>query len=594
MKKAISYMACSMAAMLALSACGSAASSASTVASSSDAASTESTAASEASNEPVTITFAQYSGSGDNEQYLQQMVDNYMKENPNVTIDLQTYGYDDYFTQMTAKVSGGQAPDVFELDYQNFVSYAKKGALMPLDDILTKDGIDTSIYNDMALKAFSADGVQYGVPDSFSNVVLIYNKDLFDQAGIDYPTDDWKWEDREDAVKRSLCIHNLDGTPYKIPEGHWFPGSMIPDFTNPETCITWFGKRQYLLDMGVDGFKTDGGEFVCTDAVSFYDGSTGKESRNYYPQQYTKAYTQFLGNNHVLFSRAGYMGQHTTPCHWGGDQQSTNDELRHVLSAGLSAALSGILFWGFDLAGFAGPLPTLDLYRRATMLACFTPIMQWHSEPGGGQFKELMPGGEGNNERSPWNMAAVYNSPEFVTEMRFWHWLRMNLQPYLIATAFRCAAEKVPMMRPLVYEWPQDKAARQVEDEFLLGDAILVAPLLEENQTAREVYLPEGEWYVFFTGKCYHGYQTISTTADMKFPVFIRGGYAVPLHADGMDSLGNPVSQNLNSKLILLVAGAAGKSTFTTNKSVLTCEWKNEKVRVEGTGAETVQIHHFC
>lgn len=195
MKKAISYMACSMAAMLALSACGSAASSASTVASSSDAASTESTAASEASNEPVTITFAQYSGSGDNEQYLQQMVDNYMKENPNVTIDLQTYGYDDYFTQMTAKVSGGQAPDVFELDYQNFVSYAKKGALMPLDDILTKDGIDTSIYNDMALKAFSADGVQYGVPDSFSNVVLIYNKDLFDQAGIDYPTDDWKWED---------------------------------------------------------------------------------------------------------------------------------------------------------------------------------------------------------------------------------------------------------------------------------------------------------------------------------------------------------------------------------------------------------------
>ena len=137
MKKAISYMACSMAAMLALSACGSAASSTSTVASSSDAASTESTAASEVSNEPVTITFAQYSGSGDNEQYLQQMVDNYMKENPNVTIDLQTYGYDDYFTQMTAKVSGGQAPDVFELDYQNFVSYAKKGALMPLDDILT-------------------------------------------------------------------------------------------------------------------------------------------------------------------------------------------------------------------------------------------------------------------------------------------------------------------------------------------------------------------------------------------------------------------------------------------------------------------------
>ena len=258
MKKAISYMACSMAAMLALSACGSAASSASTVASSSDAASTESTAASEASNEPVTITFAQYSGSGDNEQYLQQMVDNYMKENPNVTIDLQTYGYDDYFTQMTAKVSGGQAPDVFELDYQNFVSYAKKGALMPLDDILTKDGIDTSIYNDMALKAFSADGVQYGVPDSFSNVVLIYNKDLFDQAGIDYPTDDWKWEDAMAAAEKIRALgDNIYGYYHPISFNEFYKtvkqngGSLFnDDFTEftmdtPENIET----LQYMVDM---------------------------------------------------------------------------------------------------------------------------------------------------------------------------------------------------------------------------------------------------------------------------------------------------------------------------------------------------------
>ena len=258
MKKAISYMACSMAAMLALSACGSAASSTSTVASSSDAASTESTAASEASNEPVTISFAQYSVSGDNEQYLQQMVDNYMKENPNVTIDLQTYGYDDYFTQMTAKVSGGQAPDVFELDYQNFVSSAKKGALMPLDDILTKDGIDTSIYNDMALKAFSADGVQYGVPDSFSNVVLIYNKDLFDQAGIDYPTDDWKWEDAMAAAEKLRALgDNIFGYYHPISFNEFYKtvkqngGSLFNDdfseFTmdTPENIET----LQYMVDM---------------------------------------------------------------------------------------------------------------------------------------------------------------------------------------------------------------------------------------------------------------------------------------------------------------------------------------------------------
>lgn len=396
-----------------------------------------------------------------------------------------------------------------------------------------------------------------------------------------------------DAVKRSLCVHNTEGLPYEIPQGHWFAGSMIPDFTNPETYKTWFAKRQYLLDMGVDGFKTDGGEFICTDEVAFYDGSTGRQSQNYYPQQYTSAYTKFLGNNHVLFSRAGYLGQHTTPCHWAGDQQSTNDELKHVLAAGLSAALSGIIFWGFDLAGFAGPLPTLDLYRRATMLACFSPIMQWHSEPDGGQFKELMPGGEGNNERSPWNMAATYNAPQFMTEMRFWHWLRVNLQVYLVNVAKDCVKDNKPMIRPLVYYWPDDINAVQNEDEFLLGDALLVAPLLEEKSLVRDVYLPEGEWYSFFTGKCYQGCQTISTTVDMKFPVFIRNGYAIPLYADGVDSLGKPISQSSNSKLILLIAGAIGKSAFTINESNITCEWKNEDVNVTGISPSDVQICRF-
>ena len=94
--------------------------------------------------------------------------------------------------------------------------------------------------------------------------LVLWQVPVYKQQGDDEIRNHQNDLDREDAVKRSLCIHDLDGTPYKIPEGHWFPGSMIPDFTNPETCKTWFGKRQYLLDMGVDGFKTDGGEFVCT------------------------------------------------------------------------------------------------------------------------------------------------------------------------------------------------------------------------------------------------------------------------------------------------------------------------------------------
>ena len=164
-----------------------------------------------ASNEPITITFDQFSGSGDNEQFLKKMIENYEKDNPNVKIKMQSYGYNDYFTQLTTKVAGGKAADVFELNYENFVSYAKKGALMPIDDIIKSNNIDTSIYNQPALKAFNADGKQYGVPNSFSTVLLIYNKDLFDKAKVDYPTDDWTWNDAMNAAKK---IRALDKNTY--------------------------------------------------------------------------------------------------------------------------------------------------------------------------------------------------------------------------------------------------------------------------------------------------------------------------------------------------------------------------------------------
>lgn len=331
---------------------------------------------------------------------------------------------------------------------------------------------------------------------------------------------DWK-----EAIDKGFCVHLSDGTPYHIPEGKWFHGSMVPDFSNPAARESWFGKRQYLLDMGIDGIKTDGGEFIHSPYAHFFDGSSGQEGVNRYPRDYTESYRDFIGSERVLFSRAGFSGQHTVPCHWGGDQQSQNRELASVLKAGLSAAASGILFWGFDIAGFAGPLPSLDLYRRATQLACFCPIMQWHSEPDGGQFRELMPGAEGNNERSPWNMAQIYNEPEFLDEMRYWHKLHEQLRPYLWETAKRCVKESKPILRPLVYEWPEDSNVLYCQDEYLLGNDLLVAPLLEENAHSREVYLPQGTWTDFFSGKIYTGSQTIIIDAGDKLPVFTRNGF---------------------------------------------------------------------
>lgn len=333
--------------------------------------------------------------------------------------------------------------------------------------------------------------------------------------------------DKEYAVGERYCVMNRDGTPYEIPEGNWFAGALIPDFTKEETRKFWFDRRRYLLDMGVDGFKTDGGEFIYREDIVFGNGETGRQGKNGYCQDYIDAYRDFVGKERVLFSRAGYTGAAKTPIHWAGDHQSTNEELRSVLTAGLSAAMSGILFWSFDIGGFAGRLPDPELYLRSTKLACFSPIMQWHSEPEGGQFREIMPGISGNNERSPWNIAKVYGRPDLLEEIRYWHVLRMELLPYLYETAKECVAMDKPMMRPLFYAFLGDERCLGVTDEYMFGERLLVAPLLETGQRTREFYLPPGTWYGFFTGKIYEGGRVYHSDGAEKFPVYVRGESSV-------------------------------------------------------------------
>ena len=339
--------------------------------------------------------------------------------------------------------------------------------------------------------------------------------------------------DKEYAIEHGLIVLNKDGTPYEIPEGNWFEGSYIPDFTNEKTREFWFRKRQYLTDMGVDGFKTDGGEFIYSSDVTFSDGTDGEEGKNQYCQDYINAYSHFITEDQVLFSRAGYAGASGTPILWAGDHQSTNDELKNALRAALSSAMSGILFWSFDIGGFAGPLPSLDLYRRSTQMAVFTPVMQWHSEPDGGQFRELMPGADGNNERSPWNVAMAYNKPEFIEEMRYWHMLREALIPYIYESAQTAVRASRPMMRPLVFDYQTDRTVADIEDEYLFGDSLLVAPFMEEDQISRRVYLPEGKWHDLFTGRCYEGRKWHESDKKSRLPVYIKADAKIPVDHNG-------------------------------------------------------------
>ena len=150
---------------------------------------------SEATAEPVTITYCNFNSSGGNEETLQKMYEAFHEEYPNITVEIETIGFDDYFTQMQTRVAGGTAPDCYELNIENFSAYANKGVLAEIT------GVDLSRIDETALNAFNVGGKQYGLPGNFSNVVLIYNKDLFDRAGLDYPTADWTQDDVQAAAE---------------------------------------------------------------------------------------------------------------------------------------------------------------------------------------------------------------------------------------------------------------------------------------------------------------------------------------------------------------------------------------------------------
>lgn len=192
MKKFNKIMGLTLSASLVLASCGN-----------TDTASTggDTTNGDASSGEVETITFMNYSSSGANEETLDKMVAEFESQNPGIKVQVQTYGFADYFQQLATKVAGNQTPDVFELNIENFRTYAEKDVIQSLDETLTSTGVDISTIHPKALEAFQINGEQYGLPTKFSNVVMVYNKDLFDQAGVAYPTSDWTWAEEEEAGK---------------------------------------------------------------------------------------------------------------------------------------------------------------------------------------------------------------------------------------------------------------------------------------------------------------------------------------------------------------------------------------------------------
>ena len=310
-----------------------------------------------------------------------------------------------------------------------------------------------------------------------------------------------------------------DGSPYRV-RPFWFHDSLLLDFTHPEAVDWWLSKRAYLLDeLGVDGFKTDGGEHLWGRDVTFADGSRGDEGLNLYPNLYVGAYHRFArerrNGDALTFSRAGFTGAQAFPCHWAGDENSTWEAFRASLLAGLNAGLSGIPFWGWDIAGFSGEIPSAELYLRSAAMAAFCPIMQYHSE-----FNDHR---TPLRDRTPWNIAERTGQPDVIDIYRHFVKTRMELLPYITEEARHCAETGEPLMRPLFLDWPEDPQVWQLSDQYCFGRDLLIAPVLEPGLKTRHLYVPEGHWRDFWTDTKFSGQGWIDVPAPLEsIPVFQR------------------------------------------------------------------------
>lgn len=149
-----------------------------------------------APSEKVTVTYSNFISNGGNEENLAAIVDAFEAENPDITVEVTTLPYADYFTALQTDIVGGTTADVFDIEYAGYAALAGAGVLAPLE------GVDGSAYQTSLVEAYQTDGVQYALPSSFSTVVLFYNKDLFDAKGIAYPSAGWTWTDEKAAAEQ--------------------------------------------------------------------------------------------------------------------------------------------------------------------------------------------------------------------------------------------------------------------------------------------------------------------------------------------------------------------------------------------------------
>ena len=290
----------------------------------------------------------------------------------------------------------------------------------------------------------------------------------------------------DEGVKGGYFIKRTDGSVFQCDE--WQPGMAIVDFTNPEACEWYASKLRALCEMGVDTFKTDFGERIPTKDIVYFDGSDPIKMHNYYTHLYNKTtfnvLKDFYGENKAcLFARSATAGGQQFPVHWGGDCSANYNSMAEVIRGCLSLCISGFGFTSHDMAGFEATA-TPDIYKRWAAFGMFSS----HSRLHGNQ-----------SYRVPWLF-----DEESCDVLRFFTKLKGKLMPYLFAQANKTHEIGVPMMRAMVIDFADDPSCLTLDRQYMLGDNILVAPILNEDGIA-QYYVPKGRWTDIITGKVLEG-----------------------------------------------------------------------------------------
>jgi len=304
-----------------------------------------------------------------------------------------------------------------------------------------------------------------------------------------------------ELIEKDMYVKNGNGElPYE---------DVVLDFSNPETVKWYQDKLAGLLNIGVSAIKVDFGEAAPLNGI-YASGKSGWYEHNLYPVRYDMAVSEItkkLHNENIMWARAAWAGSQRYPLHWGGDAATTNTGLLGTLRAGLSFGLSGFSFWSHDMGGFVKSTPE-DLYCRWIPFGFLTSHTRAHGAP----------------PTEPW----LYDSKRVQDVFRKSAEMKYRLMPYVYAQAKECTEKGLPMLRALFVEFLDDPGAWKVDDEYLFGSQILVAPLLEFGMTGRTVYLPEGKWIDYQTEKVYEGGWHRIEAGSLPIIMLVRDGSVLP------------------------------------------------------------------